>query len=62
LTEPDLNVKIDLINLNTYKVDPNDKPPMNPMDEELVEDEAISQLNTKRFAWENILTIKIKIK
>lgn len=49
LTEPDLNVKIDLINPMTYHCDPEeDKPPLDPVDEQLLEDESISQLNTRR--------------
>lgn len=49
LTEPDLNVKIDLINPSTYQIDPHEKPQIHPIDEQLLEDESISQLNSKRF-------------
>ncbi|KAL7079862.1 hypothetical protein ACQ4LE_000304 [Meloidogyne hapla] len=47
LTEPDLNVKIDLIS-TTYQIDGIDKPQLHPIDEQLLEDESIQQLNTKR--------------
>uniref|UniRef100_A0A915M165 RNA polymerase II-associated factor 1 homolog n=1 Tax=Meloidogyne javanica TaxID=6303 RepID=A0A915M165_MELJA len=47
LTEPDLNVKIDLIS-TTYQLDGIDKPHLHPIDEQLLEDESIQQLNTKR--------------
>jgi RNA polymerase II-associated factor 1 len=48
LTEPDLNVKIDLINPATYQIDSVEKPQIHPIDEQLIEDESVSQLNTKR--------------
>uniref|UniRef100_A0A915N128 RNA polymerase II-associated factor 1 homolog n=1 Tax=Meloidogyne javanica TaxID=6303 RepID=A0A915N128_MELJA len=55
LTEPDLNVKIDLIS-TTYQLDGIDKPHLHPIDEQLLEDESIQQLNTKRLVY--LLEIK----
>uniref|UniRef100_A0A183C1X7 RNA polymerase II-associated factor 1 homolog n=1 Tax=Globodera pallida TaxID=36090 RepID=A0A183C1X7_GLOPA len=48
LTEPDLNVKIDLIDPMTYYCDSSGKFSLDPIDEQLLEDENLSQLNTRR--------------
>ncbi|KAL3102186.1 hypothetical protein niasHS_003595 [Heterodera schachtii] len=48
LTEPDLNVKIDLIDPMTYHCEPDEKTTLDPIDEQLLEDESASQLNTRR--------------
>ncbi|KAI1727285.1 paf1 domain-containing protein [Ditylenchus destructor] len=48
LTEPDLNVKIDLIDPMTYAFNPHDRMQINLKDEKLLEDESASQQNTKR--------------
>lgn len=49
LTEPDLGVKIDLINPLTYQIpDDRERISLNPTDEKLLEDEANAQQNLKR--------------
>uniref|UniRef100_A0A914BUF1 RNA polymerase II-associated factor 1 homolog n=1 Tax=Acrobeloides nanus TaxID=290746 RepID=A0A914BUF1_9BILA len=47
LTEPDLGVKIDLINPLTYQI-PDGKIVHHPDDEKLLEDEAVTQQNLRR--------------
>ena len=48
LTEHDLGVAIDLINPEAYACGEYDKPPMDPADEKLLEEELNTVTNTKR--------------
>lgn len=52
LTEHDLDVTIDLINPDTYKIDPNAYP--DPEDEKLLEEEANTPADSKRSRHHNI--------
>uniref|UniRef100_A0A914XF32 RNA polymerase II-associated factor 1 homolog n=1 Tax=Plectus sambesii TaxID=2011161 RepID=A0A914XF32_9BILA len=48
LTEPDLGVKIDLINPDTYHIDYRTEVKMHPLDERLLEDEQTNPQDSKR--------------